>query len=61
MDEITEMQIKLSYLEDRTETLDGVVAGQQAAIDALERKVLLLEERLEAAGEDRPQRKPPHY
>lgn len=59
------LEIKVSYLELKCDELDDVIISQdraiskmKAQIEALEKKVIDLEEE---AGQDRPNRKPPHY
>ncbi len=61
-DEITELQIKVAYLEDKIESLNAVVVEQQSAVAMMEKKFQFLEKRLEnVEEEDRPDRRPPHY
>lgn len=59
------LEIKVSYLELKCDELNDVIISQdraiskmKAQIEALEKKVIDLEEE---AGQDRPNRKPPHY
>lgn len=59
------LEIKVSYLELKCDELNEVIVEQDRAIskmraqlEALEKKVIDLEEE---AGQDRPNRKPPHY
>ena len=64
-EELDALAIKVSYLELKCDELDDVIISQdraiskmKAQIEALEKKVIDLEEE---AGQDRPNRKPPHY
>ena len=64
-EELDALEIKVSYLERKCDELDDVIISQdraiskmKAQIEALEKKVIDLEEE---AGQDRPNRKPPHY
>ena len=64
-EELDALEIKVSYLELKCDELDDVIISQdraiskmKARIEALEKKVIDLEEE---AGQDRPNRKPPHY
>ena len=64
-EELDALEIKVSYLELKCDELNEVIVEQQkdmqkmkAQIEALEKKVLDLEEE---NGQDRPNRKPPHY
>lgn len=62
MEELVDLQIKISYLEDEVQTLNEVVTAQQAVVDSLQKKVEMLTGRLlELEEESRPSRKPPHY
>ncbi len=64
-EELDALEIKVSYLELKCDELNDVIITQdraiskmKAQIEALEKKVIDLEEE---AGQDRPNRKPPHY
>ena len=64
-EELDALEIKVSYLELKCDELNDVIISQDRAIskmkvqiEALEKKVIDLEEE---AGQDRPNRKPPHY
>ena len=64
-EELDTLEIKVSYLELKCDELNDVIISQdraiskmKAQIEALEKKVIDLEEE---AGQDRPNRKPPHY
>ena len=64
-EELDALEIKVSYLELKCDELDDVIISQdraiskmKAQIEALEKKVIDLEDE---AGQDRPNRKPPHY
>ena len=65
LEELDALEIKVSYLELKCDELNDVIISQdraiskmKAQIEALEKKVIDLEEE---AGQDRPNRKPPHY
>ena len=63
---ITELEIRLTHLEDTTEVLNQTVIQQHAVIDKLQQQITLLEKKLRAAqaslvapeSEETP---PPHY
>ena len=64
-EELDALEIKVSYLELKFDELNEVIVEQDRAIskmraqlEALEKKVIDLEEE---AGQDRPNRKPPLY
>ena len=64
-EELDALEIKVSSLELKCDELNDVIISQdraiskmKAQIEALEKKVIDLEEE---AGQDRPNRKPPHY
>ena len=64
-EELDALEIKVSYLELKCDELNDVIISQdraiskmKAQIEALEKKVIDLEEE---TGQDRPNRKPPHY
>ncbi len=62
---ITALEIKLSYLEDFVNKLQGIAVEQGKTVDALkaENRVLKgkLEELIEAQEGEIPNRRPPHY
>lgn len=59
---VEKLEIKLAYLEDEVETLNGIVTGQQKVVDLLEKTVRALERRIgEIEQEGRPDRRPPHF
>ncbi len=64
-EELDNLEIKVSYLELKFDELNQVIIEQdraiskmKAQIEALEKKVVDLEEE---SGQDRPNRRPPHY
>ena len=62
---ITALEIKLSYLEDFVNKLQGIAVEQGKTVDALkaENRILKgkLEELIEAQEGEIPNRRPPHY
>lgn len=62
---ITALEIKLSYLEDFVNKLQGIAVEQGQTVDILkaENRVLKgkLEELIEAQEGEIPNRRPPHY
>lgn len=65
-DRLTEIEIKVAHLEQSLNELNDVLVRQQSYIDALERGVERLVERLQAGNETHTDRdpavdKPPHY
>jgi len=66
--DIYDLQIKLSYLEDFVQNLNGVVIDQdrensrlQREIKKLQEKISQLEERIENKDQYRADAPPPHY
>ena len=65
-DELIDLQIRLSHQEDHMQELDKVIYQQQLQLDAMQKKLDLLEKYLRTLtesniltmGEDKP---PPHY
>ena len=65
-DELVELQIRLSHQENHMQELDKVIYQQQLQLDAMQKKLDLLEKYLRTLtesniltmGEDKP---PPHY
>lgn len=64
-EELDNLEIKVSYLELKFDELNQVIIEQdraiskmKAQIEALEKKVVDLEEE---SSQDRPNRRPPHY
>lgn len=62
---IEKVEIKLSYLEETVDQLNGIVAAQQkemeklaGTIESLQKKIAEL---VEETGGDIPDRRPPHY
>lgn len=64
-EELDRLEIKISYLEAQNAELNEVVVSQARDMALLEKKIELLEKKLEdlieESGSDRPSRKPPHY
>lgn len=64
-DRLTEVEIRLAELERANEELSALATDQWKTIEALQRKVARLGERLEAlaeqSGTDNPDVKPPHW
>lgn len=62
---ITDLEIKVSYLEDFLNQIQEVAVEQSKDIDKLkaENKLLAskIKDLIELTGEDIPNRKPPHY
>jgi SlyX protein len=58
---VKELEIKVMYQERLVETLNQVMVGQRAEIDALNKRLEALEEQLHGALEDAPDPPPPHY
>lgn len=62
---ITQLEIKLSYLEDFVTKLQEVAVAQSGEIERLKTENRLLVEKMhdviEYCGDDIPNRKPPHY
>lgn len=63
---ITELEIRLTHLEDTIDILDTTVISQQSQIDILVMKITILERKLKAAAEsqiadEKDETPPPHY
>ena len=60
---MTNIEIKLSYLEDFVSKLQDYMLGQNKIINRLEKENLFLKEKIRELidNEDIPNRKPPHY
>jgi len=63
---VTELEIRLTHLEDTIDILDKSVITQQSQIDMLMLKITILEKKLKAAGEsqvahEKDETPPPHY
>lgn len=60
---MTNIEIKLSYLEDFVSKLQEYILGQNKIINRLEKENLFLKEKIRELidNEDIPNRKPPHY
>ena len=59
------LEIKISYLESQNAELNDVVIDQGKSIAILEKRIEMLEKKvedlIEESGEARPNRRPPHY
>lgn len=64
-DRITDLEIKVSYLEDFMNQLQEVCVEQTKEIELLKKENKLMIEKIkdlvELTGEEIPNRKPPHY
>jgi len=66
-EDIVELQTRLQFQEDVIHKLDTVVIQQSEVLDALRRRLAVLEERLEQLDHEResttdtPEPRPPHY
>ena len=63
---ITELEIRLTHLEDTIDILDTTIISQQSQIDLLILKMSILEKKLKAAAEsqiadEKDETPPPHY
>lgn len=62
---ITNLEVKLAYLEDFMNQIQDVCVEQTKEIDLLKKENKLMKEKIkdlvELTGEDIPNRKPPHY
>ncbi len=59
---ISNLEIKISYLENTIEELNSKVIEQDEMILNLHNDILLLKSRMDSSGEDvRSEEKPPHY
>lgn len=60
---MTNIEIKLSYLEDFVAKLQDYILGQNKTISKLEKENLFLKEKIQELidNEEIPNRKPPHY
>ena len=62
----TELEIRLTHLEDTIDILDSSIINQQSQIDMLLLKISILEKKLKAAAEsniadEKDETPPPHY
>lgn len=62
----TELEIRLTHLEDTIDILDSTIINQQSQIDMLLLKISILEKKLKAAAEshiadEKDETPPPHY
>lgn len=62
---ITNLEVKVSYLEDFLNQIQEVCVEQTKEIELLKKENKLMKEKIkdlvELTGEDIPNRKPPHY
>lgn len=60
---MTNIEVKLSYLEDFVTKLQDYVLGQNKIISKLEKENIFLKEKIQELidNEEIPNRKPPHY
>lgn len=60
---LTNIEIKLSYLEDFVAKLQDYILGQNKIISKLEKENIFLKEKIQELidNEEIPNRKPPHY
>lgn len=62
----TELEIRLTHLEDTIDILDSTIINQQSQIDMLLLKISILEKKLKASAEspiadEKDETPPPHY
>ena len=65
-DKLTELEIKLAFQDKNVKELNAVIYEQQKRMDALEKTVKLMKDRMKAlveaeSGQGIPDEKPPHY
>ena len=64
-EDLERLEIKISYLESQNAELNDVVIDQGKSIAILEKRIGMLEKKvedlIEESGEARPNRRPPHY
>ncbi|MCH8530816.1 MAG: SlyX family protein [Saccharospirillum sp.] len=63
-DTITELEIRITHMDDSLEQLNQVIVGQQKQIDRLERLLKAMaqdQEALKEALPEIPNQPPPHY
>ena len=63
---VTELEIRLTHMEDTIDILDKTAITQQSQIDMLMLKITILEKKLKAAAEsqiadEKDETPPPHY
>lgn len=62
---LTVVEMKLSYMEDFVNQIQGVAVEQTKTIDKLQKKIKLMSEKIRemsnAVEGDIPNRRPPHY
>lgn len=62
----TELEIRLTHMEDTLEILDRTIISQQTEIDKLKLQIVILEKKLESANisqvaDEKDETPPPHY
>ena len=64
-DRLTAVEMKLAYMEDFVNQIQGVAVEQTKTIDKLQKEIKLMSEKIRemsnAVEGDIPNRKPPHY
>ena len=64
-EDLERLEIMISYLESQNAELNDVVIDQGKSIAILEKRIEMLEKKvedlIEESGEARPNRRPPHY
>ena len=64
-EDLERLEIKISYLESQNAELNDVVIDQGKSSAILEKRIEMLEKKvedlIEESGEARPNRRPPHY
>ena len=65
-DRVTELEIRLTHLEDTIDVLNRMVIEQHDLIDQLQLQITILEKKLKAASEsniahEKDETPPPHY
>lgn len=65
MNEVEELEVKVSYLEVQNSELNEMVIALSKECDLMRKEISVLEKRIEdlvdQLGPERPNRRPPHY